>query len=73
MVELLNIKTIKLNSWCDTFRERVRSARNIELKSQLVKNFVYGFTFLLMFLLQPMLIIAVFSALMLHGLPMTLS
>ena len=51
VVELLNIKTIKLNSWCDTFRERVRSARNIELKSQLVKNFVYGFTFLLMFLL----------------------
>ena len=73
VVELLNIKTIKLNAWCETFRARVREARNIELRSQLLKNLVYGFTFLLMFLLQPMLIIAVFSALILHGIPMTLA
>jgi len=73
VTELLNIRTIKMNAWTSLFEKRVDESRNLELRSMIKKYLVSGYTFLLMFLTQPMLILAVFSALIFHGLPMTVA
>lgn len=62
-----------MNAWTSLFEKRVDESRNLELRSMIKKYLVSGYTFLLMFLTQPMLILAVFSALIFHGLPMTVA